>query len=73
MGDIDNAMTETWTAAQTEPYNPDVQAEVGDKLRLLGDLPDARKAYERALALDAANEQAQLGLLVIERGPATAP
>ncbi len=73
MGDIDKAVTETQTAAETEPYKPEVQAAVGDMLRELGKGERAHKAYERTLALDAQNEQARQGLLALERGAATVP
>lgn len=63
MGDFRRAVEQLEKAAELLPADGTVQEHLGDALRALGKLPEARSAYERALALgdgDAAQVQRKL-------------
>lgn len=53
------------TAKRVDPINPDVQLTLGIAYRGVGQLDDARKAYEQALVLDPADPTAHFNLGIL--------
>ncbi|MBK8719910.1 MAG: hypothetical protein IPN32_35115 [Deltaproteobacteria bacterium] len=72
-GDAKRAKTELDAVLQIEPGNTDALLGVGTCARLSGDLPGARTAWERVLAIDAAHAGAIFNLAVLEMDFAERP
>jgi tetratricopeptide (TPR) repeat protein len=69
MGDFRRAVEQLEKAARLLPADGTVQEHLGDALRALGKIPEARSAYQRALALgDGDAAQVRRKLDEVERG-----
>ncbi|HXT22610.1 MAG TPA: tetratricopeptide repeat protein, partial [Thermoanaerobaculia bacterium] len=69
LGDFPHAVEELEKAAKMLPSDGTVQEHLGDALRALGRIPEARTAYERALQLgDGDTAQVRRKLDEVEQG-----